>query len=221
MALDQVLWKSFYIFFLLSTTCIINKLTTGFYTSNLDLSLKITSTGFGFFVTEGNFVSSARRIDALLKPPSVTIISKFSWILSCKRSVAKRNFCNAKLSTLPPFTTSFMAGFSRWATYGCFSKFWRRSKCNSPHLDFIWSIFLNFLCHQPSVLVFFLKFFSINFRSADAIFFFFFLQFLLWCRPLFPYCCRFFQRGNLFFSSVSSTLFWVDDVSLHFTRFWL
>ena len=71
MAPDEVL------FFLLSTTCVINELMTGFCASNLDLSLKIT-TGFGFFITEGNFVPRARQTDALLKPPYVTIISKFS-----------------------------------------------------------------------------------------------------------------------------------------------
>ena len=63
-------------------------------------------------------MSKALLIPALLNFPSVTIISKLLWILSFKRTVAKRYFYKAKSSTTLSLTTSFIAGFSKWLRYG-------------------------------------------------------------------------------------------------------
>ena len=73
---------------------------------------------FGFFIIDKYFMFKALLIPALLNFPSVTIISKLLWILSFKRTVAKRYFYKAKSSTTLSLTTSFIAGFSKWLRYG-------------------------------------------------------------------------------------------------------
>ena len=95
--------------------CVNNVPIIGFYRilSNFALSLKTTSMGFDFFITNGYLVSRALLTDASLNFPLVTVISKLSCMLPFKSPVAKRYFCRLKLSTILSFITFFMAGFSR------------------------------------------------------------------------------------------------------------